>query len=561
MKLPTVSKALLVAKAAYFFFYFSYSSVTPYIAVFVTAYGLNAKQAGFVIGARFFTQFISGPLWGGLADKTRKYRFVLLLQIFTSTALKFTTPWTPKILPTVVIPCPDIPGPLNNSIMTTGMAFNFTKTTELPTFILTNYQDNRSVSNTESKKIERVQTTIPLTEAITRSFQPLKTNSARNHSRASQLRYTGGRTLLISTAAFNKTDGKSNQKCTSKNPDHVFILMTVWLGLIGAFDGGIPLLIDNSVLDTIGKVKTSDFGKQRLWGSIGFGLAAFASGVGVDLSGGNKPNYFTMFYIFLTSNVCLFICCCFLDMSGAGQTSNNDNRESLKKPHLIKGLIYSFKKFNVTFFFITVLMMGFANGLLFGFMFLYIQDLNGSRIVMGVSILVACMTEVLMFPISSKTIKLLHGNLAAVAVAFAAYAVRFAGFSFLHNAWFILIFQLLHSLSFALFWDAVENHTSDIAPPGMQATFLGIMNGLFFGFAGGVSSIVGGTVYNYFGGRNMFRGYAIICAVWTVFLILHILERRRSGKLGSWKEREKRKALEIQMEERTSQGLLSGGKD
>ena len=64
----------------------------------------------------------------------------------------------------------------------------------------------------------------------------------------------------------------------------------------------------------------------------------------------------------------------------------------------------------------------------------------------------------------------------------------------------------------------------------MKATFLGIQNGIFFGIAGGTASIIGGIVYKNFGGRNLFRGYAGICAVWALLLLLHIFERKKNGK-------------------------------
>ena len=524
----------------------------------MTAYGLNAEQAGFVLGARLFAQFFSGPLWGGLADKTRKYRFMLLFQIVVSSILTFTAPWMPLVLPKDASTCSDpIINAQNNTTQASLVTKGFAPTTiNPPLFISTTKLENKSVPFTENRNAEGVSTATPMLVANSSVQLPQNTSLGPAHSTTLQPFTSGFSSLPPSSPSGAKK--KSKGQCIPKNVDKLFILMIVWFALIGAFDGGIPLLIDNSVMDTIEKTGTSDFGKQRLWGAVGFGLAAFASGVGIELSGSKGPNYFTMFYIFLGSNVCLFVSCCFLDMSGQAAKSGLLKKEKSKRPNLMKGLINTFKKFNVTFFFFTVLIMGIANGLLYGFMFLYIQDLKGSNIIMGLSILVACSTEVMMFPISNTVIKFLRGNLIAVTVAFATYVIRFAGFSLLQNAWYILLLQLLHSVCFALFWNATVYHTSDLAPPGMQATLLGIMNGVFFGIAGGLSSVVGGIVYKHFGGRNVFRGYAIVCAVWTLFLILHVLERKKRGKLGSLKERKEKEQQEVDMEEApTSQKLLS----
>ena len=548
MKRIAVNKALLPAKAAYFFFYFSYSSVTPYIPVFMTAYGLNAEQAGFVLGARLFSQFFSGPLWGAIADKTRKYKFVLLLQIVISSILTFTAPYVPMVIPKTS--CGVIPKAHDNSTVITTMS-SLAVTTPLfiqPTIIF----GNQSVPMTEDRNAEAVKTTDVVLRGINSTNSSITTEFP-------SISLSSQQQTKVKTNKVNDGGG-SDSRCKAST-DKLFTLMIIWFALIGAFDGGIPILIDNSVIDTIEKVKSSDFGKQRLWGAVGFGLAAFASGVGIELSGSKGPNYFTMFYIFLGSNVSLFISCCFLDMSGHQHKNNLLNKEREKKPNLTKGLIKTFRKFNVSFFFLTVLIMGIANGLLYGFMFLYIQDLKGSKIIMGLSILVACSTEVIMFPISNSVIKLLRGNLIAIALSFAMYTVRFLGFSVLQNAWYILLLQLLHSVCFALFWNATVYHTSDLAPKGMKATLLGIMNGVFFGIAGGSSSLIGGILYKHFGGRNLFRGYAIICGVWTVFMILHILERKKHGKLGNLKDRKNEDEDQPANEEQqTSAQLLSENK-
>eukprot|EP00794_Sanderia_malayensis_P014021 gene14021-15480_t len=508
---PKISKSLLPAKTAYFFFYFSYSSVTPFIPVFMTAYGLNAEQAGFIFGARLFAQFLSGPCWGALADKTKRYRLLLLLQIVISSILTFAAPWVPKALPQTASQV--------NSIAPTTLSGNLSAiATSMPPFTSKITEYNPEISTQPS--------TFSISNMTKKLGQSTKTFAAGTMHETKPHTFTYPAFTNTSSGGKSQDTQNNNQHNDKDKPEtkNIFILMIIWFALIGAFDGGIPLLIDNSVMNTIAKLGKSDFGKQRLWGAVGYGLAAFASGVGIQLTGTDKPNYNTMFYIFLGSNFFLFISCLFLKMKPA---DCNLHAQGHERQNMGKRLLKEFKKFHVSFFFLTILIMGMANGLLYGFMFLYIEDLNGSNIIMGLSILVACSTEVMMFPVSSKVIKTMRGNLAAITLAFFFYVIRFAGFSVLHNAWFILLLQLLHSVCFALFWAAAVYHTASFAPEGMQATFLGILNGLFFGVAGGVSSVLGGMVYNHFGGRILWRGFATICAVWTVLLLMHMFERRR----------------------------------
>ena len=99
MILPSINKLLLAPKLAYFFFFFSYSSVSPFIAVFMSTNGLNPQQSGFIIGSRCFAQFLSGPVWGAIADKTNRNKVILMIQIIVSTVALFSTPWIPLALP------------------------------------------------------------------------------------------------------------------------------------------------------------------------------------------------------------------------------------------------------------------------------------------------------------------------------------------------------------------------------------------------------------------------------------------------------------------------------
>jgi hypothetical protein len=67
-------------------------------------------------------------------------------------------------------------------------------------------------------------------------------------------------------------------------------------------------------------------------------------------------------------------------------------------------------------------------------------------------------------------------------IAFVAYTVRFIGYSFLTNAWFVLPIELLHGLTFGLMWAAATSYGSIITPPGMSGTIQGLISGVHFGF-------------------------------------------------------------------------------
>lgn len=94
--LTLVNKDLLFCKLFYFFFFAAFGSLYPLLAIYFKQLGMNATQSGILIGFRPFIEFCSAPFWGGVADKWRKWRFLQLLSvgswIFFTLAMAFVKP-------------------------------------------------------------------------------------------------------------------------------------------------------------------------------------------------------------------------------------------------------------------------------------------------------------------------------------------------------------------------------------------------------------------------------------------------------------------------------------
>ena len=94
--LTLVNKDLLFCKLFYFFFFAAFGSLYPLLAIYFKQLGMNATQSGILIGFRPFIEFCSAPFWGGVADRWRKWRFLQLLSvaswIFFTLAMAFVKP-------------------------------------------------------------------------------------------------------------------------------------------------------------------------------------------------------------------------------------------------------------------------------------------------------------------------------------------------------------------------------------------------------------------------------------------------------------------------------------
>ena len=80
--LTYVNKDLLICKLFYFFFFAAFGSLYPLLAIYFKQLGMNATQSGILIGFRPFIEFCSAPFWGGVADKIRKWRQLMLFSVF-----------------------------------------------------------------------------------------------------------------------------------------------------------------------------------------------------------------------------------------------------------------------------------------------------------------------------------------------------------------------------------------------------------------------------------------------------------------------------------------------
>jgi len=73
-----VPRDVLVAKAVYFFLSGAFSCVTPFLTIFFESMGFSHSQTGLLFSIQPFLGFFGGSLGTLLADKTRKYKLVLV---------------------------------------------------------------------------------------------------------------------------------------------------------------------------------------------------------------------------------------------------------------------------------------------------------------------------------------------------------------------------------------------------------------------------------------------------------------------------------------------------
>ena len=290
--------------------------------------------------------------------------------------------------------------------------------------------------------------------------------------------------------------------------------------LASLFDRAIPGFIDSAVMNIVSKSKReATFGKQRLFGSAGFGITSVIVGVCADhYQSQSLSSYTPAFFVFLPAILILIpVGCLLLNLHVSENTgTRHDNR------HVLKDVLLTCLKLDNFLFLLTIAIMGIASGIMYGFLFLLMNDeMSATKTTMGLCMAAAIFAECILFPYCSKIMKTLGGPIPAIIMGVFSYCVRFILIPYVENAWLILPIQLLHCIGWALFWNAAVEHTHAISKSEISTSMFGILNGLHFGIGSLIAHMVGGILYEKYKGRMLVRGASVIYAIWSFCMILY----------------------------------------
>ena len=229
-------------------------------------------------------------------------------------------------------------------------------------------------------------------------------------------------------------------------------------------------LIDAMTYDFLGEER-GKWGKQRLWGSVGFALFGGASGLVMDIYSLDKLtiDYTWSFVAFAVLEIATALTVCTYKISGA-----------LSCSEMMSNIGALLRRAEVLVLLLLVFVFGMFTGIIETFLFWHLQTLGASQLLMGLSLVMNCLPEILVLFLSGKAIQ--HfGHVKCLCVVCVAYVARFLGYSFLENPWFVLMIEPLHGITFGLMYAAATSYGSVITPPGMHGTIQGIIGGIHFG--------------------------------------------------------------------------------
>lgn len=484
-----VNYELLPVKAHFFFFMAAMGPILPFLPVFGKQLGLSEVALGLITSLLPILFLLAKPVFGFILDYFQSHRKAIFIALVATTSVFFALLY--------IVPAPD-KAPFHQDVSCEALQQclnqNFTGA------YICQVKCNGSRFSLD---------VLPLVE--------------------DSYCYLGN--LTCSSEVVCDMACEPNHKGSSFYMGPIFITFAVLMCL-----GSIGYNVTNSVSDAIcfdvlGDGGQMHYGKQRVWGTIGFGVSALFGGYLIDWWSGesNIKDYTPAFVlsVFLTG-IDLF-CCSKLKLPKMQKSENilKDVLKLIRQPHISTFLLFA------TF-------VGICDSFIMNYLFWYLEDLalaTGSmaniKLLEGLTIAAETLGgEVVFFPLSGRILKKVgYGH--CLSLCFFAYFIRLGLLSLLPSPWWVLPIELvMQGPTYALCYTTIVAYASAVSPPGTSATMQGIVAGMDDGFGFAVGSLIGGFLYRWFGGAFSFKLYsyfALTCSALHFFLFIQFFSHRTAA--------------------------------
>lgn len=427
-----INSHLLISKIFYFFFYGAYGSLHPLLAVYYKQLGLSPSRSGLLVGIRYFIEFCSAPFWGVVADRFKKGKVVLLFSVFCwlvfNCGIGFVKPAEMTCAETGTAP-----------VTTTAPVI-----TTLPHGNVTN--QSNSTNHTRSRRSFLDIPEFPGQDFHFSVFDRHKrsTNASSTFKQANTTQIAPNTTLSTTTTSSPATTKTKSQIIYNEDQVQTIFLIILLVIIVGEFFSAPAVtIVDTVTLQYLGKARDR-YGLQRMWGSLGWGLAMLLVGIWIDhthiqvvIDGIGcatpeylKHNYKIAFIVFgVLMGVAFVVATQFyfekgsnyqqevpegvveqpesprptLESGPSDQTPiTADTPEEFHYGDLLK-LLCSVRYSSVLF---VAWFMGFGYGFVFTFLYWHLEDLKGTTTLFGVCSILSHVSELAAYFTSHKFIEL-----------------------------------------------------------------------------------------------------------------------------------------------------------
>nr|CAD7430208.1 unnamed protein product [Timema monikensis] len=497
-----INYRLVPVKAHYFFFMASMGPILPFLQVFGKQLGVSEIVMGSITGVLPFLFLVAKPVFGYVVDYFQKQRKLVFMGLITAMSTFFVLLYF-------------IPQPEERHNSTEPYYL-----TDISCQNISTCTPEKELAAQDCGFVHSVNCNYECQKAGNGTKLPvlLTIDNSVNHTVWPCLRKNVSTTLCgteVQLCDLTCWPDKSNagKDCLYGTPAFWGFVLLMSLGTIG-------FNVANSVSDAIcfdvlGSGGEMGYGRQRVFGTVGFGITAFLAGWTIDwYSAGKATKDYTPAFVLVFVLTCVDLLCC----------------TKLKLPHIprsesiLKDVGKLLKHRHILIFLVFAILAGINDSFIIYYLFWYLEDLadqtnTQANIKLLEGLVVAAETlvgEVIFFSLSGRILKRIgYGH--TLTLCFLCYAIRLAAISVIPNPWWVLSIELLmQGPTYAMCYTTIVAYASAVSPPGASATMQGLVAGMDDGFGYAIGSMAGGLLYHWQGGRVAFAICATLALVSSV---------------------------------------------
>lgn len=474
--LNTVDKDLVVPKLSFFFFFMATGAFLPYLGVFYKQLWLTARQSGILLGVRPFVKMLCSPLWGMVTDVCNKPKLILLVSILGTTVAHFSQ----SIVSPFHLPCyPDVnrtnfsqirsnlfaqystdrssrqsgfPATSTrlqeNSLVKGADQTNYSSAENAGTTVRGSMAPEKFLRNNDFNKQKELGKDVHPFDYGTAQEESMEDTGPRHEDKPREI--TDANSKILTKNKKRKNPNMKNDFRVKDNQSiFATLLVIVFLGEFIAAPA--PMLTDSGTLGILSG-REHQYGRQRLFGSVGWGIGSLLSGAVVTAFNScpyeDSINYVACFYVFAGAMILDFFVGLFFNFVPAPSKQDVSNMEN----EFLRGLKIFYNLKNGAFI-CTLLFLGFSHSLQLSFLFWFLQDIGGTPILFTLIVAVNCLSEVVMFFLATYFVQKI-GHDAVLYTGLACYGLRFLLYSYLNEPWWVLPLEALQGFTYGGVWTA-----------------------------------------------------------------------------------------------------------
>uniref|UniRef100_A0A0V0J5I9 Major facilitator superfamily associated domain-containing protein n=1 Tax=Schistocephalus solidus TaxID=70667 RepID=A0A0V0J5I9_SCHSO len=314
-----VNRSLLLFKFFYFLFYAAFGSLFPLLSIYFKQLGFNATQCGALGGLRSLVEWIGAPFWSGIAERWKKGKFFLMASLFCwicfTLGLGFVRPKPEGCL--VRLNSKFTEESANDSAYRNLFIFEpyrqvpseSVESVEMQRYLALAWRNQigQSPLHLNSEKLSDKADIAMLT--LDKAGLNSRVTSFLNNPYHDPQHYPVGSLLMPLYSTVVYTQSKINQ---------VFTISMILMAFGAFFSSPAICLADSAVMLFLEGQGTNLYGRQRMFGSVGWGLAMFFVGIALDQAqsfpdhpclrpGHRERNYMVCFAVFTVFMSCALL--------------------------------------------------------------------------------------------------------------------------------------------------------------------------------------------------------------------------------------------------------------